>query len=505
MGQMGTFALFIFCFLVVILPVTLASLPNPLPAPALPRQSEVQVKVLARAASQAIGASLDKQNSEQLSALLSSPVTRGYLAELLSAEDAYLAQLPTEQLLQKLRDALAVAEIVHNFDSSGEGNCGLDVDLFSGMYNNPPYFFNQWMLQVLDYVPVDGANNYFTEASETTYFGFPPFPNVSQPTWSTAASRPVYAAINLYRNSAGNAQCGPIAAVFSRRYIADQYIAAPIDTGLFYGMCGQNQTTGWMGFYCHAWPASGGPLGVEGLLDHLFLPFLSFYNATAAIVGTDNYVQFNMARLITRLLSRSTYTLPKEALRLNLMEGTWGYFETNPVVTMNYPDSIKMLVGAFEVLFGTERGKMLQAWCVEKGWVLAWAHNPEESMWNCGVDPNSCTPPRWEDAHGTELASVRVLDPEVLRLVSSGKNCTSGELFDQERADFRQRWDDVFATVPANATTIVRRALMDQQWQSFSGTLGSSSLAVEPLFPGACASDLCSAVRIVDGTCVCPP
>jgi hypothetical protein len=61
-----------------------------------------------------------------------------------------------------------------------------DVTLDTG--RNEPYFFNQWMLQSLGYVPVDGANNIFTEASETRFFHYPPYQNVSNPDFNTSGT-----------------------------------------------------------------------------------------------------------------------------------------------------------------------------------------------------------------------------------------------------------------------------------------------------------------------------
>jgi hypothetical protein len=81
---------------------------------------------------------------------------------------------------------------------------------------NADIFYNQWQLQALGLVPVDDANNKFTEWSETVLFGFPPFANVSAPDNSTSTDRPYYAALNMYRGSGGNPQCGPVSAVLSR-------------------------------------------------------------------------------------------------------------------------------------------------------------------------------------------------------------------------------------------------------------------------------------------------
>lgn len=478
----------------------------PPPAPPLPYQTPVQAAVLARALAQAEAASPGA--SSQVLGLLASNLTRSYLRTLAPSEG--LDTLSAEELLSRTQSALETAELVHNFGIATEGNCGLDVTLDSGV--PAPYFYNQWVLQSLGIVPVDKDNNVFTEASETRFFGFPPFANVSQPDFNTSASRPVYAAINMYRSSAGNAQCGPVAAVLSRKYVGVNAIAAPIDTGLFISVCGDGQESGWLGFHCRAWPASGGPLGVPGLMDHLLQPFLSFYNATAEAVGSENYINYNLARLLVRLLGRGTYRNPSSALALNFMENTWGYFEVNPVVTVSYPGGIKMMVGTFELWFGTEQGQRLREWCIARGWPLAWAYNPIDSMWLCSVTPGFCPlPPRKDFYEGVEQVNIRILDPEVLRLVSAGVNCTQGAEFESERAAFSARWVAVNSTIPADLPYVLRRPLVEKQWNLFTSGDGAkgtvpmlgSSLAIEPVFPGACADIDCAGVRVRDGTCVC--
>jgi hypothetical protein len=177
--------------------------------------------------------------------------------------------------------------------------------------------------------------------------------------------------------------------VYNRDYIQDQILAAPLDTGAFYGKCGVNATYPATApnmfeqcncLNCSSWlpPPMGSDeynnsraLGIPGYFNHLLLPYLSFYNATTEQAGAD-YVYLNLARLIIRLLSRKTYSTTtttaaaastdevvhsqsSSVLRLNFMENTLGYLEFNPVLTLSYPDSIGMVVAMFEVLFGTDQ------------------------------------------------------------------------------------------------------------------------------------------------------
>jgi hypothetical protein len=200
----------------------------------------------------------------------------------------------------------------------------------------------------------------------------------------------------------------------------------------------------------------------------------------------------------------------REPLLLNFFENTWGYVELNPAVALRQPDGIKMLVGTFDNWFGTGEGDALRRWCVARGWPLAWAHDPMDSMWDCSVNTTAggCRlPPRWAFTHGVEPANTRLLDPYVLRRVSHGRNTSGGPMAD---AAFAARWDEVNRTVPSNATRAERRVALDRQWRLLLGGsdgligLSGSLLAVEPLYAGACADEACVGMRVADGACVCP-
>jgi hypothetical protein len=61
----------------------------------------------------------------------------------------------------------------------------------------------------------------------------------------------------------------------------------------------------------------------------MVLPFVSYYNASMEVarVGSQYYRHYNLARLVTRMLSRATYTAPEGAIGLSWFENMWGYFE----------------------------------------------------------------------------------------------------------------------------------------------------------------------------------
>ena len=211
--------------------------------------------------------------------------------------------------------------------------------------------------------------------------------------------------------------------------------------------------------------------------------------------------------MLTRLLSRKTYTQPSLGMSLTFIENTWGYLETNVVVTMNYPDSIKLMIGAYDIWFGTDEGSRLREWCIAQGWPLVWAHNPFEATWTCS---DACiTPTEQELLYGIDRVNVRILDPYVLNAIAAGRNATQDPDYLSASVIFNQSWFAVNTTISRDASKEQRRDQADVLWDDMLAanvggvTLLNSTLAVEPLFVGACSNVDCAAVRIKDGACIC--
>jgi hypothetical protein len=331
----------------------------------LPRQTPVQVEIANTVLAQSKVFS-EKARPSVLN-LIASDVTRKYLMEL----EPDLLKLSPSELLDRFWRELSVAEIVHSFENPGH-SCGNDMTVTMAMEPHFDFFYNQWLLQTLNYAPVDRDNDMITEDVESNYFGFPQFQNANFspnatwiPDYNTSADRPFYAAINMYRASGGNPQCGAVTAVLSRAYLADQFVGAPFDTGDFELFCGNGEKVAWwanVSFICE-WPKDEKTgkyqLGTLPYLNHFLRPFLVFFNATQAVVGEENYVQYNLARLLARALSRSTYQRAgndNRTMPLNFMENAWGYFELNPSMSISFKDGIKTIVAMYEMVWGSETG-----------------------------------------------------------------------------------------------------------------------------------------------------
>ena len=83
---------------------------------------------------------------------------------------------------------------------------------------------------------------------------------------------------------------------------------------------------------CTAWPEPRilGLSGGRSTMQHVLAPYLRFFNQTEPYAGRD-YPYYNLARLVTRLLSRRTYGDVGGAvpLPLSFMENMYGYFEVS--------------------------------------------------------------------------------------------------------------------------------------------------------------------------------
>jgi len=272
-----------------------------------------------------------------------------------------------------------------------------------------------------------------------------------------------------------------------------------MDTGYFFGMCNNGETTAWFGFNCLAW--NGATVGVMDTIMHLLPSFVAFSKTTEAI--TDQYPIYNLGRLLTRQLSRKTYTEPNLGMTLNFVENIVGYLEVTPVVALPLPSSVKLMVAAHDVYAGTKEGVQLREWCIAQDWPLAWAYNPAVTGWG------SKLPKQHYLSHGLEAANVRILDPTVLAAISAGRNATVDPDFPPAKELFEHFWQRAERNHASKAYRKHHQQQAAELWRDMmTGSLREisllqSTLAVEPLYAGACSNPDCAAVRIKDGACVC--
>lgn len=487
---------------------------GPQAADALPERplSSVQHQVLQRARDRT--PSLE-QGEAQLLELLGEQATRDYLRTFDDGSGLY--ELEPEVLLQRLYDELDAAEIVHNFEVAAEHGsnqapgagtkpyCGPDTMISFGP--DTEWWYNLWELYLQDLIPAPRAD--LVDELERTLYGFPAFSRGSRPDWAEASDRFVWGALNMYRKSTGNPVCGPVAAVFSRRRVGGNALVSPVDGGMVEQIWNDIHLRGNNRYYClvadcntfAGWPKGGAPLGTGDSYAHMLPTFLTSWRGSRS-VAHNRYTSYNLARLLVRLLSRRTYRAPfgiggaERAQPMNFVEKRYGYFEFNPV--QRIPNTgVLMLIGTFGALFGTTKADSLRQWCIAQGWLLTWAHDPYPyGGVGCGAGTALCF--EEHDVLADVFPSnVRLIDPVVLAAVPHGNNLTHLTEVSRATGEFERRYQAARQASGTSGST-------DAQWAELLRQPHMAHLATEPLFAGSCAGDDCAAVRVVDGSCVCP-
>ena len=501
------------------------NLPSPPPPPELPAPppvstgrnlTEVQEDVLRRAAMRGGNLSVVAAETQRLLELLDLRATRSYLAHF--DESAGLHLLSSTELLERVREELDVAEVVHNFEFSGHGGtnqgwewkpyCGADV--LTDFGEEMDWFYNIYELWLKDFI--DQPDRALTDDIETDALGFPDF-IAYPPTEEEASDRIVWGALNIHRKATGNPVCGAVSAVFARKPIGPNALVTPLDSGVVHQVWNDIQRFGDSNWFQSLidedtvanWNNPTQPsLTTSESYVHLLPTHVRALSGSRFIAG-DDYVSYNLARLLVRLLSRRTYRAPFIAeparpVQLNFMENRFGYLEFNPTMRIGFPNGVLMMVGVFNLLVGTPKADQLRSWCISRGWPLLWTFDPFPlggTPCENDRDPISRVCFEHHDALADyEGSNVRLLDPAVLREVPHGHNLTidlAGEAFGRaaQAFDLLYEGEDTLPT--------------DAQWWELLTHPDMVQLAVEPVYARACSDHRCVGVRVSDATCVCPP
>ncbi|KAL1507576.1 hypothetical protein AB1Y20_007196 [Prymnesium parvum] len=426
----------------------------------------------------------------ELLSLLAHPTTRAWLRTLDGG--AALAALPAPTLLRRLEAALDAAEVVHNFGGNEEKPyCGLDLPVAAG--ESAEWWYNLWELHLKGLIPP--PDPYWCDALEVRFFGFPPFADASRPDWRTASSRPVWGALNLYRQPMGNPVCGPVGAVFGRARLGAAALVSPVDSGVLQWARLAPRRFGKL--FADGWRGEPPPVGRADAYVHLLPAHLRWAAAAAPRAG-DDYACYNLARLAARLLSRAAYGGGGGALPLSFAESRYGYLEFNPVARVGIPEGVVLLLVSFGAWFGGERAAVLRRWCVARGWPLAWAYTPAIEEWPaCEENDGSVCFEGIAAAQPHDPANVRLLDPQVLAAIPAGRPVASREGFDRAAEAFASRF-----SAAAEGDEVYRSRAA---WESLVQSDDMALLLAEPVYADACPLDNCAAVLLHDGSCVCDP
>mmetsp|Transcript_59870 Transcript_59870/g.143005 ORF Transcript_59870/g.143005 Transcript_59870/m.143005 type:complete len:590 (-) Transcript_59870:82-1851(-) len=317
--------------------------------------------------------------------------------------------------------------------------------------------------------------------AEVAEYGLKPFHQEGAPaTLAESNERGVYAMVNSNLIDQGSPIYGDISAVFSNKYILNSTLLSAADTGLYDIECRMHTPFSWAPpVNCSAFEAIK-QLGTLKHHNHLLLLNEAFWGANAWM--------------------RTTF------LR---MEGGWGsqalpgrsflnYVEATLLGKLEFPSSVRFLIGAYPALFGTSAGRKLQSWARSRGWVLLWALGPnnkaiaEAQASEVGFNFELLTSGR------SYLVNQRILDPSVF------VNTTANGIVipPDDVAKFEQKWTEVAEL--REKLGQVSNATMAQQWQETTEQL--PELRMRPLQGKDCKEERqtreCVGVSL-QGQCVC--
>lgn len=370
------------------------------------------------------------------------------------------AAMTSTDLLDRFREEAQVSELAHAFpDTPGESHFTdftLDVAL------DYEWFLNECQAKILAGV---GCR---PDQAETGPFRCPAAAGQSA-TWDEASSQLIYVAHNMRQSDFGSApNFGDVTAVFNRAHVKDMVLIAPMDTGLYERGCNRSSTEAPRpgGANCSAWAPGQGVVGTLEHHDHLILSNLYYFASSKSQQKTS--VFDNAKKLFERSAFAGDYTQMKNLDSAEVMR----YWESDILGNPRLVGGVKLVIGNFANLFGTDQGSKLQMVADHYSWPLFWAR---------GVAPG-----HHQQTSGS--GSQRVLDPTSVH--------TNATLPTGAKSKFDDLWSQVKS---ARASQI-----SDSQLTQFWSTLQAQQLRVAPMTARACADvDLCVATDTSSGDCIC--
>jgi len=461
---------------------------------------------------------------------------RKYWRELVGAE---LADLPAPELLDRIREGMRGAELVHAFPCSPDNprtremsidDWNLTSALHAGYYPNQRtmYFVG---IQSLHRV-FDGYRWSLEGSAETKLMGYPEFtarrrlPNspffVKWPaSLEESYNRPIYSAGNYQRSSLPIPTLfGNIQVVFARKYVDPGLIIAASDTGWKAGVChpfldldldsekNRNDFKAFKGrkvwdnpkdnYNCSAWPFKTSALGVVEAADHLIIP--NVYSAGPLLQKLNVSFEEALARQYARLLDddATSFDLTLDPLVPDHFGGSFSalfnnmYHEYNIGANVFFHDySIKLVLASFSELFGSIEGKRVQQWSIQNQWLLAW-----------GLSSDSST---------VKSSTWRMLDPHVAGKIIHNVNLAPRDAELLTKMDSQRFWDAWanVSSISANKPTWeVPFEWMHAAWDGLTSELESDGALIRVPRTSQCSHisvdnpDACVGVT-KRGDCVC--
>ena len=410
--------------------------------------------------------------------------------------------------LHWLDEVMAVAELTHSLRAATllreEGGAGSDsvIDgssaaIAGGEHNattpggggGPSHLSNRWEARVQTNKRKPGSAGVFAmeDLAETSLYGLKPFAGGEHVPASAYAAyeRGLYASLNYDLADLGptGTMYGDVSAVLRRDHVAAFTILSPVDTGVWWQLCGEGYTwTRWLlrrkyAVNCSAvaYPTSLGTLSHH---RHTLLAATRFWQSPSG--------------LSLPWLRRRWAAVPWGAATPVPNAHACAYLEALVAGRVDVRKGVLLLVASLS-LFGTPTGSRLRDWAIRHGRVLTWSLGPLANA-SCGGAGG------WKATSdvlsigfdgGARSANSRLLDPTVISSTAAGHNLST--VVRSHVAAFEAMWQSASAA----------RVTCGEWWQRL--TTEAPALLVAPLVPGAChATHRCVGVIRYVG-CVCYP
>ncbi|CAK9070831.1 unnamed protein product [Durusdinium trenchii] len=466
-------------------------LPLALAFPTPPEQTQEQVEIFEKAKARAKAAS--EAATPQVLAFFDGTLFREMLKDCCPA----VAHLPASELLKRYRAEAQVAELAHALPSDNSGQRTPSADVTISELGNMSWFPNEYQVNLMSGKNSSSRGEDISDDAMKEIFGCKAFAG-AVPTWSEASSRLIYVAHNMRRLDTGSEpHFGDFTVIFNSSRMKDSVLIAPYDTGMYTMNClhpglhpgSQTKTQSSSGqpgppgppmadLNCTAWSKDHKvdlPVGTLDYLDHLILPNLwSAINTTVS-----NQTVLDAARV---LFSRSGISgIDYEDVPAMKESERNDYFESDILANPPVPAAVKLGIGSFATLFGTEEGRQLQTMALRYKWPLFWAY---------GEGTQTGPPPPQSQKVKSQKLNRRMADP------SNIVKTTNASVSSSAAKQFENVWQEA---VEARASRQVTDEDLLQWWNSLD-----QELRVAPVSASSCAQPHhCVGVDIAKKDCIC--
>jgi len=452
--------------------------------PTPPEQTADQLEIMERARARAKVASAAATPS--VLAFFDSTPFRQMLKDCCSA----VADLPADELLQRYRAEAQVAELAHALPATKQQRTP-SVDVTISELGKMAWFPNEFQEAMLHGQNGSSQGSEISDDAMKEIFGCKAFAG-AQPTWEEASSRLIYVAHNLRRLDTGSEpHFGDFTVIFNSSRMKDAVLIAPYDTGMYTMKClhpdlhpGNISLQNLAGpphmpdLNCSAWSKDRKvdvPVGTLDYLDHLILPNLwSPINSSVT-----NETVLDAARV---LFSRSAISgIDYRSVPAIAQRERNDYFESNILANPPLPDAVKLGIGNFASLFGTDKGLDLQQIASKFQWPLFWAYGE-------GIQTGPHPPQGPSQPSQKQTLNRRFADPSIV-------NVSNATISSAAAQQFQTVWNE------AKKLRQVRPITDDdlsKWWESLS-----EQVQVAPVSASCAQPHHCVGVTLSGHDCIC--